>query len=71
MLRFDFLSIVAWNRDLADTTTLQRGRSGKGFLEQLQSFAGENRGDVGESRDIPAGPREAINQPERNGITEV
>ena len=47
------------------------GDLGKGFLEQLQSFAGENRGDVGESRNIPAGPREAINQPERNGITQV
>src|SRR5262249_10832700 len=44
------------------------GELGNGFLEKLQSFAGQRCRNVGESRDVSPRPREAVNQPSRDRI---
>ena len=44
------------------------GELGNGFLEQLQSFAGQHRPNGGEPRDVAPRLRQAVNQPKRNRI---
>src|SRR4051812_28153793 len=39
-----------------------------GFLEQLQSFAGQLRCDSSKSRQVSTGPRQAVDQPRCNGL---
>src|SRR5262245_13938044 len=45
------------------------GALGNGFLEQLQSFAGQLHGHGVHAREVPARPRQAVNQPNCNRIT--
>jgi hypothetical protein len=57
--------MIVQTLDFLDPTAPQRGND---FLEQLQSFAGQYRLNAGESRDVPARPRQAVNQHKCNRI---
>ncbi len=45
------------------------GELGKHFLEQLQPFSVQLLGHLGQPRDVAAGPRQALSQPQRNRVT--